>query len=25
MAEADRELAEFKKRYPGYRLPEDLP
>jgi len=25
MAEADRELAEFKKRYPDYRLPEDLP
>jgi hypothetical protein len=25
MAEADRELAEFKKRHPGYRLPEDLP
>ena len=25
MAEADRELAEFKKRYPDFRLPEDLP
>jgi hypothetical protein len=25
MAEADRELAEFRKRYPDYRLPEDLP
>jgi hypothetical protein len=25
MSEADRELAEFKKRYPDYRLPEDLP
>ena len=25
MAEADRELAEFKKRYPDYRLPGDLP
>jgi hypothetical protein len=25
MAEADRELAEFKKRHPNYRLPEDLP
>jgi hypothetical protein len=25
MAEADRELAEFKKRHPDYRLPEDLP
>jgi len=25
MGEADRELAEFKKRYPDYRLPEDLP
>jgi hypothetical protein len=25
MAEADRELAGFKKRYPDYRLPEDLP
>jgi hypothetical protein len=24
MADADRELAEFKKRYPDYRLPEDL-
>jgi hypothetical protein len=23
-AEAERELAEFKKRYPDYRLPEDL-
>jgi hypothetical protein len=23
-AEVDRELAEFKKRYPDYRLPEDL-
>ncbi len=25
MAEADRELGEFKKRYPDYRLPDDLP
>jgi hypothetical protein len=23
-AEAERELAEFRKRYPDYRLPEDL-
>ena len=23
-AEAERELADFKKRYPDYRLPEDL-